>query len=60
MLGPILEGDRVRLEPPARALFPASCASAASGARRTLTVRATASPISRMGTSVEDDWRESS
>src|SRR5438445_13406564 len=33
-----------------RALFPACCASAASGARRTLTVRATARPISRIGT----------
>ena len=33
-------------------------ASEAVDAARRLTVRATASPIRRMGTSVEDGWRE--
>jgi len=40
--------------------FPGCCAPAVSGARARLTARTTASPISRMDTSVEDGWRESS
>ena len=38
--------------------LPAFCASAASGARMRLRARMTASPISRMSTSVKDGWRE--
>jgi len=38
---------------PIRGTFPACCVSAASGARARLRMRTTASPISRMGTSVE-------
>src|SRR3989442_6374231 len=45
---------------PTRAIFSDFCASAASGARRMLPARTTASPISRIGTSVEGGCRESS
>src|SRR5437870_4324574 len=45
---------------PMRGTFPAVCVSPAIGARTQLTARTTARPISRIGTSVEDGWRESS
>src|SRR5437899_4378369 len=43
-----------------RYTFPACCPAAATDASARLRVRMTASPISRMGTSVGDGWRESS
>src|SRR5262245_37786837 len=51
-------GPNTRL--PIRAVFPASCAPAASGARTRLTARTTASPITRMGTSIGTAGGESS
>jgi hypothetical protein len=39
--------------------LPCGCAPAARGAVRTPMVRTTATPISRMGTPVDDGWRES-
>src|SRR5207244_7190200 len=44
---------------PTRCTVPACCASTASGASARPSARTTASPIIRMGTSVEDGWRES-
>src|SRR4029453_15046429 len=46
-----LQGRRGVPEEPYPVTFPAGCASAANGAARRPTVRTTASPISRMGTS---------
>ena len=49
-----------QLPEPTRAVFPVCCASAPNCASVRLSVKTTASPINRMGTSVEDGWRESS